>query len=95
MGNKTSDTTQLYQCIKHPDRLSERRLCASYERDMELKLPRETYQPEYCTCCDECRAVCLETPHLHGGTPEEEWEGNKCKLCGIDISYWREKLGMK
>lgn len=82
MGSKSSDTTGLYECINHPGRLSPRQQCISAERDGLLG---------ECTCCDECRAMCVITPHGHGGTPDQEWEGNYCKLCGEDISRWLPK----
>lgn len=82
MGDKTSDITGLYECIHHPDRLNPQRECTSAMRD--------GIADQICTCCDECRATCLATPHGHGGLPEEEWDRERgiCKLCGEDVKRW-------
>lgn len=80
MGLHTSDSTGLYECMNHPGVLSPRRLCVSAERD---GIP-----DQYCTCCDKCREICFVTPHGHGDTPENEWEGTICKICGEDVSVW-------
>lgn len=66
-------------CLRHPEREILTRVCATAVRD--------GLDPEsnVCACCDECVALCLATPHGHGGTPAEEWRDGRCLICGIAV----------